>query len=303
MSSNGSNSLRSTNLVSTTLSTLTVHLLVTHISLHRELQILVDVVVQLEHESITREVVVFHQTTIVVVCARERELGLLRTTVQTQVVAVRKNIGTEHILLPIDSPNTLVEIEVVINTIVLFERCHVAATAEERILIVRHHIVVSVHCLQALSDGLRLQITVVVNLSLTCLCTLCRDEDNTICTLRTVDSCRRSILQHSDVLNIVRRNIADARSLETIHNVQWRVITRDGTTTTHANQHFSVWRTVGRGDTHTGQLTAQCLRYTWNRHLHDVLTSYCSHRTRQVLLANCTVTNHYHVVQAMSLVL
>ena len=210
MSSNGSDSLRSTNLVSTTLSTLTVHCLVAHVCLHRELQVLVDVVVQFEHESVTAEVIVLHQTTIVVVCTRERELGLFSTTVQTQVVAVRKNIGTEHILLPVDGPNTLVEVEVVINTIVLFERCHVAATAKESILIVRHHIVVSVHCLQALCNGLCLQITVVVNLSLTSLRILCSDEDYTIGTLRTIDGCRRCILQHGDIFNIIRRDVADA---------------------------------------------------------------------------------------------
>ena len=143
--------------------------------------------VQLEHESETAEVVVGHQTAVVVVGAGKGELGLVGTARQTHVVAVREHIGAEHVFLPVDGLDALVQVEVVEHTKLLVEGVQTAGTAYQGVLIVRHHIVVGVHRVQTLRHGLRLYETVVGHLRLAALGVLRRNKNHTVGTLRTVD--------------------------------------------------------------------------------------------------------------------
>ena len=212
-------------------------------------------------------------------------------------MALRKNALTEEVVLPVDGFDALVEIQVVEHAELFVERIQCAFAAQGSILVVRHDVLVSVENVHTLGNGFCLQVTVVVHNSLTTLSVLRRDENYTVGTLRTVDGCRGSILQHRDVFDVVRRKVAQLTTLETVDNDQWRVVTRDRTATTNANQHFCVGRTVSRCDVHTGHLTSQGFRHVGDRNLHKVLSGDCSHRTRQVFLPAGTVTDDHNVVQ------
>ena len=60
--------------------------------------------------------------------------------------------------------------------------------------------------------------------NLTFLGALCGYHDNTITTLRTIDSGQRGILQDVDRGNVRGRNIVDVIHLETIDDEQWVVL-------------------------------------------------------------------------------
>ena len=196
-------------LVGAALGTLTIGNLVVHTSCHRELQVLVEVVVQLEEESVAGEIVVGHQTGIEVVCAREVELGLVSTALHTYVVALGKDVLTEQVLLPVDGLNTFVEIEIIENTELFVERIELTLASQSRVLIVGHHILIGIKYVYAFGDLFCLQIAVVVDLCFPCLRILGGDEDNTIGTLRTVDSGGGSVLKYCDVFDVVGGEVAN----------------------------------------------------------------------------------------------
>ena len=232
-----------------------------------ELEFLVDLVVEFEVYRETRVVVVWHQTAVVVVCAAERELGLVVTTVQAYVLLCREHIGTKHILLPVDGINALVDVEVVINAKHLLETLHCLVATEHCILVVAHHIIVCVHSLLAVSHGLGLHEAVVVDTCLARLAALGGDKDNTVGTTGTIDSGRRGILKHSDILDIICRDIVDIVCRETVDYVKRRVVASDRTATTYTDEHFCIGRTVGGSNTHTRHLTRESLTHVGNRHL------------------------------------
>ena len=84
-----------------------------------------------------------------------------------------------------------------------------------------------------LTEGSR-HIAIIRHLHLALLGFLGGDDDNTIGTLRTVDGCRRGILQDVDSLNIVGVQVAHRATLYTVNDNQRGVVTIDRAVTTNA---------------------------------------------------------------------
>ena len=71
---------------------------------------------------------------------------------------------------------------------------------------------------------------------LTCLTVLCSNHDNTVSTLRTIDSGSRSILEDLKSLNITRvKEVGISTYLNTVNNIErkWRTVYRSDTTNTN----------------------------------------------------------------------
>ena len=134
----------------------------------------------------------------------------------------------------------LIQVEVSERTETLFEAADIRCTAESSTLIVVLNVLIRSHGVKSLGNVLSLNVTIVRNYGLTRLSTLGGNQDYTICTLRTIDSCRSSILQHGNVLNVRRSNVTDAGYWESVYDVERRVVTSDRTTTTHLDDHFCI---------------------------------------------------------------
>ena len=144
---------------------------------------------QFEVHVVAAVAVSFHQAVVIGVCSTQREFCLLRTTADTHVVAHGEIVVAEHLILPIVACLILVEVKVIISTIALFEGTDTRVALHGLTLIEEHHVLIGIHRVEFLADGLALDVHVVTHLSLTTLGTLCCNQDNTVCTLRTVDGC------------------------------------------------------------------------------------------------------------------
>ena len=199
-------------------------------------------------------------------------------------MALRQHVLAEEVFLPVDGLDALVEVKVVEHAKLIVEGVEGALATQCGILVVRHHILVGIKHIHALRHGLGLQIAIVAHHGLATFGILGGDEDYTIGTLRTVDGGRGSVFQHGDVLDVVRGKVAERTALETVDNDERGVVTSDGATTTHADEHFGVGRTVGGGHLHTRELTSECFRDVGGRNGGQFVTTHGGYRTGKVFL-------------------
>ena len=142
------------------------------------------------------------------------------------------------------------------------------------------------------------EITFIIDLQrLFFLTVLGRDNHHTIGSTRTVDSTGRSILQHLDGLNVVRREITDGSAHgNTVDDVQRGLVSVQRTDTTDTDQRVGTRLTV-RGDLHTGHLTFKHRRDIRMRHSLQFVGIHNRYRTSQVGLLLNTVTHNDHLIE------
>ena len=147
-----------------------------------------------------------------------------------------------------------------------------------------------------LSQSLPTYQTRVVHLALTRLTTLGSNQDDTVRSLRTIDSSRSSILQYRDRFDIVRIDVVHGR-FNTIHN-HHRIGNVESTCTTYTDSTVvGTWLTTTLSNSHTRKQTLQTGRNRSNRTAFDQLVVHISYRTGQVSLLLSTVTYNNHFFQ------
>ena len=162
-----------------------------------------------------------------------------------------------HHVLPVVALDVLVEVEILILSEVLCVRAEVVLVLQQGELILPFCVVVGVEHVEGVCDLLPAVVSVVAHVHLTALTALCRNEDNTVSTTRTVDSSRRSVLKDGDVLDVGSGDVGDGFHWESVNDVERIVALCDRTATTHTDLHLSVRRTFSSGHLHTGHLTGE----------------------------------------------
>ena len=189
-------------------------------------------------------------------------LNTLRTARDIQVLVEGVTGTSESNILPVVTLEVLEHVHIFPVTelaCVVVNFRLVAVVVEHCILILPLSILIRTENVNLLSDVLDAVESIITNLCLTSLTAICGNEDYTVSTTRTVDGCRRSILQHCDVLDVACRNITDTVNGESVNDIKRVVALCDRTTTTHANLHLSVRRTFGCCYLHTCHFTGECL--------------------------------------------
>ena len=156
-------------------------------------------------------------------------LDILSTTANAYIILLLVTSTTEYFVLIVCTFYRLPDIEVAVVTIVCCTN-----------FIKRVCKVIRIKSLDQLCNLLVAKRSIEVYLCLTLRTALGCNDDNTISTTGTIDSCRRSILQYVDALNFAWSDVADRAYRETVNDVEWRVVLRKRTTTTHANLHVSI---------------------------------------------------------------
>ena len=115
---------------------------------------------------------------------------------------------------------------------------------------------------------------IVVYCHLASLTALGSNKHDTIRTTTTINSGRRSILQHVDTLDVAGRNIRDAIDRKTIYNIKRCIVACDRTSTTHADDDLCIRVALRHGDTHTCQFALHSLHRRSHRHRHEFGVAY-----------------------------
>ena len=139
-------------------------------------------------------------------------------------------------------------------------------------------------------------ISVIRNTRSTRLTTFCRDQDNTIRSLRTVNSGGRSVFQYRNTLNIIRIDIIHRATLDTIDQDIWagRVQSTD---TTDTDRTTILSRTaLTRGNGYTRHHTLKTGRHVGDRTACQLLAIQLGYRSRQVRLLLRTITDNDHLI-------
>ena len=159
------------------------------------------------------------------------------------------------------------------------------------VLICVHHII------HTARDNINTEVTLVVDLQrLILLTTLSRDDNHTVSSTRTVDSTSRSILQHLDCLDIIRREVADRSThRHTVDDIQ-RSCATERTDTTDADCRICT-RLAIRCNLHTSYLTFQHRGNIRVRYTLQFISVYNRYRTCQVGLLLSTITYDNHLLK------
>ena len=115
---------------------------------------------------------------------------------------IMANTCTQHFLLPINICASILKSNTIFRG-VLTQFCSSS------------HIVL-------LQDIVECHITIIGNIGFILTTLLGCDDDNTVGSLRTIDSGSSSITQYVDALDIIRRYNRDINTRNTIYNIVWR---------------------------------------------------------------------------------
>ena len=133
-------------------------------------------------------------------------------------------------------------ISVIIQMVSIFAKAIVAGntltvstTQCLSVLPVVKHMGICILCLKKCWLSLNLIIHIILYLWLTLLGTLCGNKDDTISATGTIDSCRGSVLQYVNRLNIVSCNIINTAYYHTVNHIQRFVRLCNRTTTTYSD--------------------------------------------------------------------
>ena len=137
------------------------------------------------------------------------------------------------------------------------------------------------------------------NLGLAGLTALGRNQHNTVGRTRTIDGCRRGILQNLHAFNVVGRKELQVVYRHTVHYIQRVVATVERRGTTHADRHLGTRRTVGLNDLHTCRLALQSLPGRNKRTLLQVFRRNRRHGSGYILTLHRTIANDNNFVQQL----
>ena len=138
------------------------------------------------------------------------------------------------------------------------------------------------------------------HVSLTLLTSLGCNHHNTIGTTSTIQSARRSILQHGHRLNIWRVQWCQTTIVRnTINHIKRCAWSIDRTETTYADTRRRTRLTRTRSHLNTSHITFQSLRYTRHRTKFYVLCTNALSRTREWRLLLCAISHNDDFIQSL----
>ena len=185
-------------------------------------------------------------------------------------------MSTEDDILPVIAFLALVDIHFVglseIGRIAIACACAFGADA----LVVGPYEVVGLEHVDFVGEFGGLHISVDRHLYLALVGLLGGDEHNTVGASRTIDSCRRGILKHLDILDIGSGHIVE-RAFKTVDKHKWLVALGKRAAATHTHGNLGVGRTVGCCNLHTGHTSYNSLADIGYRHALDSLGVDRSH--------------------------
>src|SRR5690554_1428236 len=176
-------------------------------------------VIQLKVEIETLITVVFHQATILIVGAAQGIARFFTAAVDAHIMLLRDHIGAKHIVLPIDGLHVAIQIQILINPEATLKVFNAVFTVEGCQLVITHHVLIRIEYVHALRKILYLHVTVVSHLGFPALGTFGGNHNHPVGSLRTVNSCRRSVLQNINRFDVAGGHIVDAAYRKTIHDV------------------------------------------------------------------------------------
>ena len=154
----------------------------------------------------------------------------------------------------------------------------------------------------AVEQGLESHVAIIRHCgSLLLITFVCRDDNHTVGTTRTVDGSGRSILQNVHRLDVVGVYIVDATGKgNTVEHDEPVVAGRKRARTTNTYLHGSTRLRRSLRHLYAGHTTLQGVGNIRTGHLAQQVAPHVSHRTGDSLLALRTVTNDNHVVKILS---
>ena len=254
----------------------------------------VQLCVQLGVDVVLRKVRTHHDALVIGTRVANIKLCFLWTATYREVVDLLQTCASEQFILPVVSCNRLPDVHVSPVAILLVFAI-LSLILILGVVVWRKYF----NLLHHLADTER---SSEVNLYLSFLTTLCRNDNNTIGTTRTIDSGWRSVLQYVDALYVVRSDVANRRYRETVYNIKRWVVLWKRTSSTHTDLDLCVRWTFCCGYCHTSHLTLNSLWSRRNRNVGKVLCRNRSNGTCQVFLLYSTVTDNHDIVQCSSLV-
>ena len=177
-------------------------------------------------------------------------------------------------------------------------REHAARVRVARRVVEVHREGVGVHLTGQDDRAREAEVVVVRDPRLAVLAALGRDQDHAEGGARTVDRGRGRVLQHRDVVHVLRVQGVDV-ALHAVDQDQRSVrgTGTDGTVTTDPDRHVGVDITGRMGQLQTGEHTLQGARDVHDRTGLDVLGRRNGHGTRQVHLLLRAETHHDHILE------
>ena len=260
------------------------------VSVGCELQPREELVVDVELNRVALRLSVANNTFLVHIVGREICL-CAGCTLRDSHLVVLCNTGVEQLVHPVDTLVCAVDItseSVSVSTLVLHQSLCV---------------ILSVHSFRNVVCVRNTERSVKCNLSCAGLTHLGLNHYNTVSTARTVDSCRRSVLQHLDALNILRVDTLETcLANDAVNYVQRVVALVYRACTTHTNLHRTA-RNARRHYLHTRHTTVEGVLNTCYRLVLKRLAIHDGYRTCQVGLLHCTVTDNDNVAQHLGILM
>ena len=152
------------------------------------------------------------------------------------------------------------------------------------------------------SDGSRIvgSLYLTVYLYLTCLTVLGGNQDDTICTLRTIDRRGRSILQDREVFNVLNVQVIDVVAFETIHQYVSLTAGTKGRDTANPELTGVLARLSRTLECHDARyVTSQGVGQVRSAIVLQVIHFYIRHGTRHSELLLCAHTSNHHLVNGV----
>ena len=118
------------------------------------------------------------------------------------------------------------------------------------------------------------------------------DDDDTVGTLRTIDSGSGSVLEYVHGLDVGRSDVGDAGNRESIDDVERVVGLGEGTSGTNSDGEIGIRRSVGSSDGDTGELTLHSLGSGCNRDILDLVGADGSDGSNDVAFLGLSVTGN-----------
>ena len=145
-------------------------------------------------------------------------------------------------------------------------------------------------------------ISVITDRNLPFLTRFRRHQNNAVCGTRTVDGCRRSILQYGNGFYIFRADIVQLAgdTVDQDQSIRFVAFTAKRTDTTHTDLTAAITRTSRTlDDGHTRHLSGQGIRQLRGRTVFEFLATDLGDRTDHVDLLFRTVADNDHFVQRL----
>ena len=193
-----------------------------------------------------------HDTLVVGVAERTVVVRVARATVEREVVVLEESWASNSVL-PVCTLTESVRVKLCRSRWVVASRVVVSVT--NKLLRIHQVELASKHRDTHLCFCCNIEF---VHLTLTALGS---NDDNTVGTASTVDSSRRGIFEHRDVVDIRRVDIAEVlHSVDhTIDNDEWLIRSTYRTGTTNTDRCCSSWLTCCGHNIHTGDTTLERL--------------------------------------------